>query len=64
MQTPLKSLELNGKMTNKKNIVSMSLVATEDNNRQVRAQMDVDSKAQTMDMKAYYSPGMYKINPW
>ncbi len=52
----MKTLELNGKMTNKKNKYSLHLVANEDKNRQIRAEMNLNSKAQTMDMKAYYSP--------
>jgi len=54
--TPEKSFQLNGKLNGKTNAYSVNLVATEDRTKQVRAEMDVDTAAQTMDVKAYYTP--------
>lgn len=54
----MKHLEVNGKLTEKKNTMSVNVFALQDKKDQVHAQFDVDAAARTLDMKAYYDPGM------
>ena len=45
----------NGKVKENDNKYSVNVVATEDEENQVSAKLNLDTEAQTMDMKAYYS---------
>ena len=60
--TPLKKLQLNGKMKEKMNVYSVNVVATEDEENQVSAKLNLDTKAQTVDMKAFFSPSEYNLS--
>lgn len=53
----MKKLQLNGKIKEKRNVYSVNVVATEDEDRQISAKFNLDTAAQTVDMKTYYSPG-------
>ena len=57
--SPLKTVQLNGKMSQRgAGAYLINMVASQDNDKRVRAVVDLNAKARTFDVKAYYSPGM------
>ena len=56
MQSALKSYRLDGKLLDSDDHVSVRVVATEDNDRQVSASLDLNSADHTLDMRAYMDP--------
>ena len=49
-------------MKEKMNVYSVNVVATEDEENQVSAKLNLDTKAQTVDMKAFFSPSEFNLS--